>query len=140
IDLIKKTYAKELHDNELQLYVAHANQMGLSIIKKQIYAIVRGKGDKRTVTFQVGIDGFRAITESNPDFRGYEGPQWCGPDGQWVDVWLEKTPPRAARVGIYRKGFPQPIWGVATYDEFVQTYYDSYTKKQVPNAMWQKMP
>ncbi len=136
IDLIRQTYAKTLNNNELELLVAHGNQMGLSVIKKQIYGIKRGD----QMSIQVGIDGYRAITESNPDFMGYEGPEWCGPDGQWVDVWLNPEPPRAARMGIYRKGFAKPIWGVAVYDEFVQTFYDKYTKSQKPNSMWQKMP
>lgn len=136
MDLIKKTYAKDLDDNELNLLVAHGNQMGLSVIKRQIYGIKRGG----TMAIQIGIDGYRAITESHPDFAGYTESQWCGPDGQWVDVWLNPGPPAAARIGIYRKGFPQPIWGIATYAEFVQTYYDKYTKKQKPNSMWEKMP
>jgi len=140
IDLIKKTYAKGLQDNELQLFVSHANQMGLSIIKKQIYAIVRGSGEYRQMGIQVGIDGYRAITEANPEFNGYTEPQWCGADGVWVEVWLKKEPPAAARIGILRKGFEKPIWGIATYDEFVQTTYDKYTKTQKPNSMWQKMP
>lgn len=136
LDLIKKTYAKGLNDNEINLLIAHGNQMGLSVIKKQIYGIKRGD----TMSIQVGIDGFRAITESHPDFAGYTEPQWCGPDGQWVDVWLDTNPPAAARIGIYRRGFEKPIWGIATYAEFVQTYFDKYTKKQIPNSMWQKMP
>lgn len=140
IDLIKKTYAQGLTDNELNLLIAHGNQMGLSIIKRQIYGIVRGKGDKRQMGIQVGIDGYRAITEANPDFAGYTAPEWCGTDGVWVEVWLKDAPPAAARIGIYRKGFSQPIWGMATYKEFVQLVYDQYTKKQIPNSMWQKMP
>jgi phage recombination protein Bet len=91
-------------------------------------------GVKRTWTSQTGIDGFRHLAERTGEYRG-RTVQWCGPDGQWVDVWLDKTnPPAAARVGILRETLAIPVYGIATYDEFVPMYAGK------PQGLWDKMP
>jgi hypothetical protein len=53
---------------------------------------------------------------------------WCGEDGVWKDVWLSKTPPAAAKVGIIRSDFKEPLWAVATWTSYVQA-----------SPMWTKM-
>lgn len=114
VNLIIETYAKDLTPQEMGLFAADAHQRGLSIIKRQIYATkFNGK-----MTIMVGIDGFRAQAESHPDYAGQDGPYWCGADGRWLDVWLESDPPRAAKVGVYRKGFVNPIYAVALWTEY----------------------
>src|SRR5262249_55228246 len=62
-------------------------------------------------------------------YAGQIGRQWCGTDGQWHDVWLQVEPPAAARVGIIRRDFDQPVWGVARYTSYVNT-----------SPLWKKMP
>ncbi|WP_431976096.1 recombinase RecT [Micromonospora haikouensis] len=66
-----------------------------------------------------GIGGFQGLAEDTGEYTGQVGPQWCGPDGQWMDFWPHRDrAPVAARVGIMRKGFDGPVWGVAMYDEY----------------------
>lgn len=136
IDLITRTFAKDLTVDELRLFVAIAHGMGLSITHRQIHAVKRkSRNGPDTVTFQVGIDGYRSIAEAHPDYAGQDGPYWCGDDGQWTDVWLDKQPPRAAKVGIFRTSFKQPLFAVALWDEYFQTNYQGDL-----TPLWKKMP
>jgi phage recombination protein Bet len=92
---------------------------GLDPFARQIYMIER-EGKQ---TIQTGIDGFRLVARRSVD-RTKEtlsigAPEWCGPDGQWTDVWLHSEPPAAARVVVRRGNGEFPA--IALWREYVQT-------------------
>lgn len=125
VDLIKRTICKGASDDELRLFMYQAERTGLDPLARQIYAVKRGN----VMGIQVSIDGFRLIAERSGKYAGQVGPQWCGPDGQWLDVWTAATPPAASRVGVVRSDFKEPCWGVARYEAYA-----------VPGGpMWKKM-
>ncbi len=137
IELLKRTIAKGATDDELSLFVATANRLGLDPFAKQIHAVKRwdSKEGREVMAIQVAIDGFRVAAMRTGDVDGQEGPFWCGLDGKWHEVWLHKGPPAAAKVLVYRKGISRPFVGVATYDSYVQTKKDG-----TPNSMWSRGP
>lgn len=109
-----------------QVFLHVAQRSGLDPFARQIYMISRWdwQSQQNKWTIQTGIDGYRVIAERKPQYGGQLGPQWCGEDGKWQDVWTSKTPPVAARVGVVRKDWVNPIWGVAHFTEFAATKKD----------------
>lgn len=87
------------------------------------------------LTPQKTIDGLRLDAARSRDYLGQVGPQWCGIDGVWVDIWLRKEPPAAARVGILRRGAQAPTWSVALYSEWCQQ-----DKQGNPTSFWRDKP
>ena len=141
VDLVTRTIAKGASPDELALFINQCNRTGLDPFARQIYSIERRtwnpetKQSERQMTTQISIDGARLMADRTGKYRGQLGPQWCGKDGHWVDVWLEDDPPAAARVGILRSDFSEPLWATAKYSAYVQT-----KKDQTPNTFWARMP
>ncbi len=135
LDIIRQTVAPDLNNAELQFVAEWCNSIQLSPFLKQVH--VWKQGGK--LNFQISIDGARALAMRTGKHRGRIGPQWCGKDGQWRDVWLESTPPAAARVGIRWEGMEEPFWGVCVYERYANRIGASPVWKQLPDVMSAKV-
>jgi len=140
IDLIKRTICNGASDDELRLFLFQCERTRLDPFSRQIYSISRRQninGQWQSVRqTQTSIDGFRVIAERTTLYAGQLGPFWCGHDGNWLDVWLDDPPPSAAKVGVLRSDWKEPMWAVAKYEEYVQTF----GPQRQPTQMWDKMP
>lgn len=111
---------------DLQVFFHQSQRTGLDPFARQIYMIERGG----RYTIQTSIDGFRIVAQRSGNYGGQTMAEWCGTDGVWKDIWLESTPPVAARIGVYYKGSDK-----ATY---ASAKWDSYANPSSP--IWKKMP
>lgn len=143
IELIKTQIAPGASDDELRLFLAQCQRTGLDPLSRQIYAVMREESKNvngqwvktAKMAIQVSIDGFRVIAERHGQYAGRVGPFWCGEDGKWVDVWLSNAAPAAAKVGIMRHGFKEPLWAVARFEAYASRKRDGALM-----GLWAKMP
>lgn len=135
--LIRDYVAKDLNDTEFSFYLNFCKARGLNPLLREIYAIKRRdkKSGESKLTIQTSIDGFRSLAESTGEYEGQTKPEWTdgtvGPDGQvvWVDAWTSAAAPAAARIGVYRRGFREAVYGVARFAAY-----------STGEFMWTKMP
>lgn len=131
IDLIKRTVAKGATDDELKMFLHVCETRRVDPFSKMVYLVPRYNSQTRQEekALQSSIDYFRLVADRSGVYEGQAGPQWCGEDGVWKDVWLSRDAPAAARVGVWRKNFREPIWGTALWSNYVQTKKDGSATK-----------
>jgi phage recombination protein Bet len=120
-------------------FLAHCHRTGLDPIARQIYAIERG--GKWTIT--VSIDGFRLVAQRSGQYAGQTPMEWTADGKTWVDVWLADQPPAAARVGVRRHGFDEPLYAVArwkSYAVMVPKWENRQKVGEELSPMWERMP
>ena len=134
VDLLKRTVAKGVSDDELALFVHVANRAGLDPFAKQVHAVRRfdRKANREVMTIQTGIDGFRLIAARTGLHAGTDDAVFEERDGRpvkaTVTVWKI--------VGGARVAFT----ATARWEEYVQVYRDRETGREQPSGLWGKMP
>lgn len=132
VKLIKRTICKGATDDELALFIATANRLGLDPFARQIFAVKRkekrGESWIDVMSIQVSIDGFRLVADRTGRYTpGSPTKYEHDSEGRLVCA--------TAYVKKHSHGEWHEVPETAYYEEYVQTNRD----KQ-PNAMWGRMP
>ncbi len=136
VELIKNQILKGGSDDELKVFLYQCSRTGLDPFTRQIFGIKRWDDDakRECLGVQVSIDGLRLIAERTGKYRGQTPTQWCGADGEWRDVWISDQPPAAARVGVFKTGFTEPLYRVARFSSYAAKKKDGSLTR-----MWKTM-
>jgi phage recombination protein Bet len=139
IELLKRTVAKGVTDDEFALFLWVAKKHKIDPMTRQLHCIKRFTNkhhqDEKgiwvggfTMSIQIGIDGYRALAgRDHADFGGCDEPEFVFGESKRI--------PEKATIRLWKKGLEHPIIGVA--------YWDEYAPKDLmkPEAfMWAKMP
>lgn len=131
-----ETYKKYLNipnatKEDIAFFSQYCQRTHLDPVSRQIYAIsyYEKKSGRQRIQVLLSIDGYRIIAQRTGEFEGVE-TFWCGDDGVWKDVWLEKKNPRASKVIVYKKGANKGISAVALFEEYAN----------MDSPIWKKMP
>ncbi len=112
----------------VEAFAQTVQRTGLDPIARQIYCIERGG----KYSISVGIDGARLVAQRTGQYAGQRPIEWTADGKEWVDVWLDKEPPRAARCGVMRTNFTEPLYAVATWDGYAPYFSGKLSQ------MWDK--
>lgn len=125
-------------------FLQHCARTGLDPIARQIYCIARKSKGQLRWQIQISIDGARLVAERSGQYEGQTTPEYTADGITWTQVWLAKEPPKAARVGVYRRGFRDALYAIALWDAYA-VYDDVWEQgRKVEgarklSAMWAKM-
>jgi phage recombination protein Bet len=125
-------------DADLQLYGMVCQRLELDPFSKQIYAIQR----KGKWTFQISIDGLRAIADRTGQYAGSDEPLFDEGLTQFEAEQKGRAVPSVCKVTVYKivQGHKCSFVGIAKYSEFAQSFYDAKSGQQKAGEMWGKMP
>jgi len=125
VDLIKRTIAPGLTNDEMSLYLYHAKKSSLDPLAKQILAIKRSSQGSSKITIQTSIDGYRLIADRTGKYAGNDDPVFAG-NGKYPD---------SATVTVYKivQGVRCPFSATARWTEY-------YPGENAGGFMWRKMP
>jgi phage recombination protein Bet len=123
VRIIKATICRDLTDNELFIFRNYCESTGLNPLRKEI----RCWRDRASggLLIQTGIDGFRKIAMSHPQYEGSSEPEFVFEgDG--------KTPV-SCKVSVYRSDWRLPATATVWFEEVAK-------KTQSGNGSWERMP
>ena len=116
----------------VRAYSYYAAGRGLDAIAGQVWAAeIKGKW-----SFGLRFEGWLILAERTGLYEGFTAPEFTGDGKTWVQAWIWAQPPAACRVGVRRKGWPEPVYFTASYQEFAPRD----RKGEVQNGPWRTSP
>ncbi len=126
VNLVKAKYP-DLDMVDIRLYGRLCVARGIDPTSGDLIPVVFGKGkarggkNGRTLVVIETIDSLRKRAWASGLVAAIKGPEWCGSDGEWKDVWLEDEAPLAARFGVLRVDVEEMHWSVRLMKEVRKT-------------------
>lgn len=155
-DQVRKLYAPDASETEWEVFKTEARSLGLDPTKREFIALAIGNEKlvddsgrpvirngkpvwRKKYAGYVTIHGARALAARTGLMDGVDGPYWCGPDGNWREVWLSDGIPAAAKFTVYVKGMSRGFTGVCTMKQ-ARTKINENTNEKELVGTWATMP
>lgn len=136
VELIKRTVAQGVTDDELQLFLHVAGRSGLDPFAKQIHAVKRyNKGQGREVmSIQTGIDGYRLLADRSGKYAGSDDYTFDDGLTEYQHIQSKRDKPTTATVTVWKLAGGQRVPFTAT------ARWQEYYPGDKQGFMWNKMP
>jgi phage recombination protein Bet len=135
LQVIRNTVAKGLNDNELVFFLTYCKNAGWDPFTKEIYAIPRSDGGKRTVTFQTGIDALRRRAHETQAYAGMLEPEF-GPPVERRALDIDIKVPEWCKFTVFKA-----VAGQKVRFTFTARWTEYAPRLNDKNAfMWRKRP
>ena len=120
-------------DSDLALFGMICQRSGLDPFAKQIYAIERGG----KWTFQISIDGLRAIADRTGEYAGSDEPLFDEGLDLYTFEETDRKIPKVCKLTVWRnvKGIRCPFVGIARYADYAKTAARSQIWAEMPTHM-----
>ena len=120
--VLRRVVGGHLTDDQWDYYLELCRRLGFDPWCQHV--IPRVETDERTgeekVSIITRVSAMVLRAQRSGAYEGQTAPQWCGRDLEWKDGWVnDDEPPFMARVGVLRRGFREPIWGVVHWRDRV---------------------
>jgi hypothetical protein len=112
--VLRTWVAPSLTDAEREAFLAYCAAIAADPFGRELYAWKDKKNN--TIAIHPAIDFLRRRAGESGEYEGQIGPEYTDDGEKWLSVWLKKTAPAAVRVGILRRGFRAPLWGISVRD------------------------
>lgn len=130
--MIRESFMNGASDKEAEVLLMVAMRMQLDPFQKQIHFVPRmvKVGDKREErwSFQISLQGWRAIAERTGLYEGVSDPEW-------VEDPNHKGFPLSCTITAHRRDRERPAKYTARFAEFCQFTFDGK-----PTKMWNEKP
>lgn len=108
----------KIDDEEMQLIILEMRHRRMDPLLGHCYVAIRHGVPK----VEAKIDHYRVIGMQSGLVEEIDGPYWCGPDGEWRQIWYaedeERPWPAAAIYRIRRRGLATPVCGIVLMETF----------------------
>lgn len=124
IETLINTVAKGATVSEFRMFAEMCKATGLNPYKKEIWCIITGEGQSRKVQMMVGINGFVAIANDQPEYDGMEVIE-----GDLIEIEAGKNKilvPSFVTAKVYRKDRKFPSVFTAKWSEYSQSLVSKY--------------
>lgn len=143
----RATYAPNATDEQAEIFFTECQRRalipGVHVVfqlrkASEFSAALQRKVDVQKVTLITTINALRLIAERTGKFKGYGKFIYYYSDTAGEPTIQSNIPlgrvPHAVSVELFRDGWLQPVFAVARYDAYVQTYKSD--GKELPTNMW----